>query len=518
MRGKWLFLIVLFVLSVVVRIYPAFVSPIPYNYDALTDARASQYIANHGNIYFPEDVSYNNNHTPVTPFFNALCGMLSQMTGVDVLKFIPYFFPFIVALGVLGWYLLAKRITKRDEIAALTGIMFALGGTYVLHTTLIWKQAIGMTLMPFILYTFKKRNSVSFFLLILLPLVHHYVALITYLLITYEILYDVYLKHRSHEDLKREDKIWLILLPLLWGYFTSYYTLRHFDRLQELSPGGSLWLFISLFILLYILSIKIFSMRYHGIRFRYYILVSLPPILIYVAYFFFPVFPHTMKFNTYTFIFTFGYIVLLPLITMGFAMLFLTEHKDKKLLLASLTAPMHMILFFFLRGFDLESYTSISRTFDFTDLSYKTAISTSAYKMKYRTTAFAVIFLIIATTTPLTYFSTQAFGVNSFVYGDEYNAAQWLKENMNGTPIDSDDRLGHVAYNAFDISSSYMLPYELQNGIKPERNTWLISSLWKNGGQLRPMAPAKVNVNKILDENSVLFSTGRTYVVLNNTS
>ena len=518
MRGKWLFLVILFALAVVVRIYPAFVSPIPYNYDALTDARASQYIANHGNLYFPINVSYNNHHTPVTPFFNALCGVLSQMTGVNVLTFIPYLFPFIVALGVIGWYLLAKRITKKDEIAALTGIMFALGGTYVLHTTLIWKQAIGMTLMPFILYTFKKRNSVSFFLLLLLPLVHHYVALITYLIITYEILYDAYLKNHTHTIFSIEDKFWLILLPILWTYFGSYYTIRHFDRLYELSPGGSLWLFISIFILLYILTIKIFSMRYRGIKFRYYIYISILPILIYVLYFFFPIFPYTMKFNIYTFIFTFGYIVLLPLITMGFAILFLTEHKHKSLFLSTFTSPIHMLLFFFLRGFDLESYISISRTFDFTDFSYTTAISTSSYRMKHRTTAFVVVFLIVATTTPLTYFSAQAFGVNSFVYGDEYHAAQWLNENMNGTSIGSDDRLGHVAYNAFDIKTDYMLPYELEKGIKPDRDIWLISSSWKEGAQMRPMAPIKINVNEILAQNSVLFSSGRTYVILNNTS
>ena len=518
MRGKYIILIALYALSVVVRIYPVFVTPLPYNVDALTDARASHYIADHGNIYYPKNVSYNNYHTPVTPFFNALSGMISQMTGVAVLKFIPYIFPFIVSLGVIGWYLLAKRITKKEEIAILTGIIFALSGTYVHETALIWKQAIGMTLMPFILYTFKKRNSISLFFLSILPLVHHYVALITYMIITYHILYDIYLKNHDHIRFNMEDKLWLGALPVLWIYFGYYYSLRHFDRLQELSPGGSMWLFISIFILLYILSISIFSKRYSAVKFKYYLYVSIPVILFYIIYFFFPIFPHTMMFNTYTFIFTLGYILLLPLITMGLAILFFTEYKNKNLYLSPFIATLHMLLFFFLRGFDFESYASLSRTIDFGDISYNTAISTSAYKMKYKTTAFVLVFLIVASTTPLTYFTMESFGVNFFIQEDEYHAAQWIKEDMKVLNIESDDRLALVAHNGFDINSTHLLPYELDKGIRPTRNVWLVSSSWEYGAQISPMAPVTVNVNSLLNNNSVVFSTGRTFVVLNNTS
>ncbi len=518
MKWKLPFLIALYIMSVVVRIYPAFVSPIPYNYDALLEARAGQFIADHGNLNYPPHVTYNNHHTPVTPFLNAILGAISQMTGVDVMSFLPFIFPFIISLGVFGWFLLAKRVTGRDEIAAFTAIMFALSGTYVLHTTLIWKQALGLALMPFVLYTYKKRNLVSLFLLILMPLVHHYVALLTYLVISYEVIYDLYLKYKEHEIYTKESIEWLIAMIFLWFYLGGYYSMRHFDRLNELAPSGSMWLFISLFVIVYLLTMKLFNSRYRGIKPIYYVIVSLIPILIYVLYFFFPIFPHTPEFNQYTLIFTVGYILLLPIVTMGYAILLLTEHREKKLYTATLAAPMHMILFFFLRGFGLESYVSISRTFDFTDFSWFTGVSTAGYSMKRKIITFGLVFAIIATTTPLTYFSMQAFGVSSYVYGDEYHASQWIHENLGNVIIGSDERLGHIARNSFDINSTYSLPFELANGIKPSTKYWLVSESWEQGAQMRPMPPIKVNVHRMLQENSVIFSSGRTYVVLNNTA
>ena len=517
MRWKFTFLVILYILSVIVRIYPAFVSPIPYNYDALLEARAGQYIADHGNLQYPVNVSYNNHHTPVTPILNVILGAVSQIVGVDVMSFLPFLFPFLVSIGVFGWFLLAKRITNRDEIAALTAIMFALSGTYVLHTALIWKQALGMALMPFALYTYKRRNTLSFLLLLAMPLVHHYVALITYLVVSYEIAYDLYHKYQEHEIIRRIDFAWIAGIIILWGYLAMYYTLRNFDRLNELAPSGNLWLYLSIFVLLYILTVKFFQYRYRGLKLRYFLLSLIIPLAIYVGYYFFPIFPHTPKFNQYTLIFTLGYILLLPMAISGFVILLLTEYRDKRIYMATLTAPIHMILFFFLRGFDLESYVSISRTFDFTDFSWHTATATTAYTSRRKILAFIAIIAIVSTTTPLTYFSMQAFGVNSYVYGDEYRASQWIHEYLPGVKVDSDERIGHIARNSFDIDASYMLPYELKNGIRPVSKYWIVSDTWKEGAQMRPMPPIKVDVDKILEDNSVVFSSGRTYVVINGT-
>ncbi len=518
MRWKLPFLIVLYFLSVVVRIYPAFVSPIPYNYDALLDGRAAQYIADHGNLKFPQNVTYNNHHTPVTPFFNAFLGAISQITGVPVLTFLPFVFPFIVSLGVFGWFLLTKKITKNDDIAAFTAILFAISGTYVLHTTLIWKQAIGMALMPFVLYSFKRRNVISLFLLFLMPLVHHYVALITYLVVSYEVLYDIYLKHTSHGIYSKLDIGWLVSISLLWLYLGSYYMMRHFDRLNELSPNGFFWLFLSVFVVIYLLTLRFYRASYKGIKPMYYLLILILPALVYILYFFVPLFPHTPTFNRYTLFLTVGYILILPMVARGLVILLLTEHENKTLYISTLAAPLQMILFFFLRGFGLESYVSISRTFDFTDFAWFTGTSVAAYTGKKKLIAYALVFALISTTTPLTYFSMEAFGVNSFVYGDEYHAAEWIHNNLPDVVIDSDERLGHVARNAYDIRVSYGLPLEIENGVKPASSYWLVSETWNQGAQMRPMPPIKVNVNKILEENSVIFSSGRTFVVLNNTS
>ena len=176
-----------------------------------------------------------------------------------------------------------------------------------------------------------------------------------------------------------------------------------------------------------------------------------------------------------------------------------------------------MILFFFLQGFDLPSYVFISRTFDFTDFAWFTGVATAIGIRKKKVAVYALVFLMVATTTPMTYFSMEAFGVNSYVYGDEYHASAWIHDYLGNVTIDSDERIGHIARNSFDIPSGYMLPYELEHGLATNSHYWIVSETWNNGAQMRPMPPIKVDVSPILEKNTVLFSSGRTYVVYNGT-
>ncbi len=517
MRGKWLTLLGIYILSVIVRIYPIFITPVPYNVDALLDSRASQFIATHGNLNFPQGVSYNNHHTPVTILFNALSGAISQLVGIPVLHLIPLIFPFLTSISVLGWYLLSKKITGREEVALMTAAFFAVSGTYVLQTALVWKEAIGFIIMPFSLYAYRKRSAVSIFLLAILPLTHHYVALLTYMILTYSEAYNLYIKYKSHIPLERKDYLWPVAIGALWMYMSAYYSITHFNRLSNLSPSGQMWLFLALFVLLFLSGLRVLNARYKKINLKIVVLISIIPSIIYVTYFFFPVFSHTMLFNGITFAYTFGYILLIPFIATGMYILSTAEHKERRTFISLLLAPIQMILFFMLQGFDPVSYASVSRTYDFLDPSTHTSLATGVYKTKRKALSFAVVFLILATTTPLAYHTTEAFGVTYFIYPDELHAARWIKENFN-TTILTDDKLGLVAHNGFDINASRNLPYLIKNGFETKEKIWLIGDYWNNGAQMSPMAPISVNVTRILQQNSVLFSSGHTFVVLNNTS
>ncbi len=520
MRGKYIALLSIYALAVILRIYPVFVTPLPYNVDAFLDSRAAQFIADHGNMHYPDYVAYNNSHTPITALLLALNGAISQLTGVEVISFVPYLFPFLTSLSVLGWYLLTKKITGREEIAIMTAAFFAVSGTYVLTTAQIWKEAIGYVLMPFALYTYRKRNAVSLFLLAILPLTHHYVALMTLLMLSYSEFFRFYKKYTEHQEFNREDFLWWTSIIILWVYVKLYYSLTGFNRVQELSAGvgGGLWLYISLYTLLILGGIKALKMRYGGISWKFVIGSMLIPVLFYAGYFFIPVFPHTMMFSRTTLIFTMGYMILLPLFAAGIYILISTEYRERTTFVGMLVAPLQMVLFFFLRGLELESYVSLGRNFDFLDATLYPSLGTSSFMIKKRLIAFVVIFFILASTTPLAYHSYEAFGVDNFRYPDELHAAQWLSENYRNVTISTDDRLGLLAHNAYDLNTSNGLPYALSHGLEPASDVWLAGSYWEDGAQIFPLAPVKMDVSKMLEDNSVVFSTGRTYVLLNSTS
>jgi len=518
MKGKWLALVIIYALAVTVRIYPLFVTTLPYNVDSLTDSRASQYIAHHGSLNYPPGVTYNNYHTPATPLFNALSGAISQLTGVDVLSFLPYIFPFITSISVLGWYLFTKKLTKREDMALITASFLAISGNFVLATASVWKEAVGLAIMPFALYTYRKRNPVSIFLLAILPLTHHYVALITYLMVSYFEIYNFYEKYKEHKIFTYMDYIWPTSIAALWAYMGIYYSIRHFDRLSSLSPSGDLWLFISLFTLLSLVSFRTFNMTYKKGRIGLIISIMLIPLIFYTLYYFFPIFPHTMKFNQTTFIFTLGYVILLPIISIGIYILLSTKYSNKKEFIGILFAPLHMMSFFIFRGFDLMSYTSLGRTAPFIDPASNISLSTATQRFKRRLITYTLIFIILSTTTPIAYHTAEAFGGYTFVYPHQIHAAEWIKENFDGENISTDGFLGLIAKDRYDINGSRNLPYALQQNIEPLQDLWLVGSYWEDGAQMVPMAPIKVNVTGILEENSVVFSSGRTFVVLNNTS
>ena len=518
MKGKWIALIALYALSVAIRIYPAFVTPIPYNVDALTDSRASQFIADHGNLKFPSGVAYNNHHTPITPLFNALSGAISQLTGVSVMHFLPFLFPFITSISIIGWYMVAKKFTKRDDIALVTASFFAISGTYVLQTSLVWKEAVGFVLMPFAIYTYRKKNAISIFLLFILPLTHHYVALLTYMIITLTEFLNLYEKYKEHLEISKEDYLWGITIAALWTYMAFYYSFRHFDRLNQLSPSSSLWLFLSLFFLFLLAGMKIMNITYKKLRAWHIAVVFSIPFIFYIVYFFFPIFSHTMMFNQTTFAYTIGYIILIPLIAVGLYILSTASYEERKAFLSILLVPLQMILFFILHGFDPGTYGAVSRTYDFLDPATHTSLAVGTFKFKKYVLVFSIVFIVLASTTPIAYHTSEAFGVTYFIYPDELHSASWVKEHFSNKTIATDDKLGLVAKNGFDINASRNLPYLLEKNIPPNTNIWLIGSYWREGAQMCPMAPIKVNVKEILEQNSVVFSSGRTFVVLNNTS
>ena len=518
MKGKWIALIVIYILSVAIRIYPAFTTPIPYNVDALTDSRASQFISDHGNLNFPSGVAYNNHHTPITPLFNALSGAISQLIGVSVMHFLPFLFPFITSLSVIGWYLVSKKMTNREDVALATATFFAISGTYVLQTSLVWKEAVGFVLMPFALYTYRKKNAVSLFLLFLLPLTHHYVALLTYMIITLTEFMNLYEKYKEHLEMNKMDYLWIITIIILWAYMTFYYSFRHFDRLNQLSPSSSLWLFLSLFILFLVGGMKILNTTYKRIRAWHISVIFLIPFIFYLVYFFFPIFSHTMLFNQTTFTYTFGYILLIPLIAVGLYILSTTSYEERKAFLSILLVPLQMILFFILHGFDPVTYGSVSRTYDFLDPATHTSLAVGTFKFKKYAIVFSIVFIVLASTTPIAYHTSEAFGVTYFIYPDELHSANWIKEHFSNKSIATDDKLGLVAKNGFDINASRNLPYLLKNNLSPSSNIWLVGSYWSQGAQMCPMAPIQINVTEILEQNSVVFSSGRTFVVLNSTS
>ncbi len=512
-------LILMLVASIAVNAYPLSVTDQPYNVDSILEYRAGEWVAEHGNLNYPHGAAYNNNHTPATPLLNGLTGAISSASGVNAKTSLTVLTLLVSSTACLGVYALALRWTRRESVALLAGTLVVVSGLNVYASSSIWKQgfSIPIMLVALYLYTHPRGRALSAVLFFVLLITHHYTAFISALAVTYISL------NRALSSFPEGGwrSMRHLALPLaLWFTIYAYYTSVNFDRTELLPIYGEMALFLAVLVPLTIICYWLNRWTWdRGGSVKLAVAFTSVPLAIYAYGFISPLFRDTLGFNEMVLAFTLGYVLALPFLVRGGQLMLHTVFPAKDLFVGYVLSVIHMYLFAFLRARDFVSHHIASRTTVMLAPLISLLIALGAVTSKgsrlrvYGAVAMAVV--VMSTTTPLAYVGWSAFGADMYVQDWELKAASYLGD-VNST-VYTDDKLGRVAHNAYDVSVSVSAPLLMEEGSAIDGYV-LCSEKWQtDGAQMYPMPPQRVNLTAYMEDGDILLISGpageRVYVL-----
>jgi len=183
-------LLVLGILSFSVHLLPASISQYPFNNDSLLEVRAAREIIDTGQLDLFRTGDSGATHSESTPAWNVLLAFAASLMGMDPM-FVTQPVVASVAPGItLMVFLLAFSLTRDTRSATIAALFVTLFGTFLYLSSSGWKLPLGVLLYIMVVYAYSMRDNVRMrilmvLLLMVIPLVHHLVALIAYMTIAY---------------------------------------------------------------------------------------------------------------------------------------------------------------------------------------------------------------------------------------------------------------------------------------------------------------------------------------------
>lgn len=516
-------LAVIFLLALVIRLYPIAISPYPYNIDGLGEGMMANGIYDSGSLSVPPDAGYSQSYIVQMPLMDGLVAASSFFVGIEPLFLIQ---PVIAAVGALSCVaaaLVVHRITGSRRICVLSGMFLAMLGTYVFCTTSAWKETLGLTLMIIIAGLYLERKDMRFRIMLtavlfMMTFVHHHSAVITYLMFTFAVVAEGFLAARkkqwrwgNYADIATAVSLWILVL----GYYSNidlpYYLF--------LRPDTDLYLFIAVAVVMVLLMVVSMAGLKASLR-RYHLKVLIPALAagLMILNYFRPIFPGIAGTDPSLMIFVLCYIMLVVPMWLGSDRTLLPGQKATPLLYAVLFAPLSMILFGLLRALDPTSHMIVYRTFDFLDLGLAVLFGAGLVLMvknlrRMAPVVTALFLVMLAITTPLAFQTEKLFGVQNQTYGYEVETYYLMDSISSLRTADSDQRIGTSMEWVVNFSGASDLAYRIEAERPFSNDKWLVveDSWTTSGAQEFPLRPRVLNetvFDSFLERMNLLIISG----------
>ena len=515
-------LIIIAVGTFLTRMLPLSFSQLPFNNDAITESQLASNVLQTGHLSAIIDGHLGAAHSSAMPAYNVIVAYAASVFGVTPFEVSQVIIAVVSVATITGIYVLGKTFSSSPRGGLTASLMALLMGTFVLTTGSAWKEAMGIGLLVFALVTFIRRSEPRFLglclcTLMLLPLVHHLVTVVTLMTLAYIVVWSWYyaLKNRSLKQRNARDLV-LLAVPSAWT--AIYYVSFSLDRLQVISSPGKVLLIILAFALLCLLQILILSMRTHSKS----TFAPIPGIAIIVVLvldyfgFFFPYKPSAPL--EYLFlVFSFG--VALSIAWYGIEYALENLPKYRAIYPGLLLAPVTILGFGVAEGFTITSHQIIYRSFDFVDififLGAGIAVS-SAYHLKrarlYRAISIAIMVSLVVSF-PFAYYTGQLLGVRHDTQAFEVDASLWLPVDQPDFHVVTDERLSYIMNATAGVPKEGGLAFYLTHNYSLRPNWFLAveDSYTRTGVNAYPDGLVVIpifNLTQLADASNVVYVGG----------
>ncbi|MDH4122578.1 MAG: hypothetical protein OEV21_00610 [Thermoplasmata archaeon] len=512
-----------------IRLSPLTTSDYPYILDGLGEARYANHIMITGSLQPEPGSSYSETHIIHTPVFDAFLAMASEITGIDTISMIQLLVPAWGVLLLLGAFVLIGKLSGSSRASIITIMGLASYGPFLLITQASWKECVGIALLPLILISFYHRQDIrmrflSTLLILLIPFVHHLVALIAILSVSFMTASEGLLAGRE-KRFRSSNLLDVIVIVLAVDETAMYYSLVRFDRLEYLTPENGLYLFLGFAVLVglgvYYIAGRCLSIN--GSKAMTGIASSGLVILVGLNV----LSPIGTIRGSALWIISIPLIACFPLIIggiFGISTWAKTAGRSKILFFSYLAAPFTLIMYALLRAGDLLSLDIITRTVDFLDigvfagLGIFIALLTKDKLNLRRISIVIIVSALMIASMPMALNSEKYLGTRNTIYEFEVAGIDWAATNFSDKNIQTDTHYSYVRY-LFDYPDNPTLVKRFLGDVSFESDALMIASYrWVTVGvKDLPYGWIKLNAQAFdqkLNQSNVLYMGGPAEVAI----
>ena len=489
--GLILALAILSAAAFLTRLLPLSISQYPFNNDSLTECGIAFEILGSGHLSFSPTTSWFGTHSIATPVFNVMIAFFASVLGVTPYECAQALVATLSVSTVGVIFLLARLISgdvRGGAIAAFAGLMM---GTFVFTTGSVWKEALGMNLLLLSVLGFVRRDRreyrfLTFAILLVLPFVHHLVAAMALLILSFLVSWTWYFAIANGMVNRRHlSDLVMVLVPVV--VVAVYYSSPLFAMTASFLSPISITLFSAGFIFLNILMILILSMKTHmKMTFAPFVGIGLFA-LVYLDYSGF-IFPYSPSVSMSYLLLGASCAFLLSLAWYGAEVTIESKPMYRTILTALAIAPIAVLGFVLVLGFTMSSQKLFYRSFDFIDffIFLGAGVGMVAFRSRrsglyYLLAVALIVFLVVSF--PFAYMSQELLGVRHDTQGYEIDAIEWMKERTVHPAFISDERIGYIGLSLANFTKYSSLPqYLLRNTTLSPQLFCMIEDSWTTEG------------------------------------
>ncbi len=540
-RPILLYMSVLYLITLIIRWIPLFLSPLPYNIDGFSMAGVADGIISSGHWSVDSSV-YGVAYNQKTPFFPMVLTEFSLITGISPLYVEQYMLPFITASIPPFFFYFVLRFTRNFTASTAAALFLSFNGLFSFLTGSIMKESLGLLLIPVALYLYTVRHDPIYRFLLIMILIfitfdHYRSTLMLNIFLLLLLSWESVNLFESRKLRMRALALDLLSIPAV-GFLSLLYYMwvdmqEYYDRAFNINE---VTLFLSVALIWFLIYLR-FMKRSRSQVFkplsRHLLDWKVMVLLVAVAAFLLNsrkmVFAGTITTSPVLLEAAAPYVALVILALLGLSLMQRYKNDYLAMVAAIFVGTFIPITYSLVRGLDAFSLEILYRSYNFMDfgtafslgvgVAFLYRLSKSRFLEKgdlrrglpVALSIFAVVVVLLASTVPLGYDTVELFGVQNVTYDYEVSALDWAK-SANCSGIATDQRLGDIMRDYNNLSHTKSLPWKLKYNRTVDSPYIMLEDSWATwGAQMHPSSPVKVTREKIsglMAERSVIFSSG----------
>ncbi len=497
---KFLYLTIAFSVAIALRLYPTFLSGLPFSTDAWTPIRNTELLMAHTPIDLGDDKLFDgyNNYWPANSLFGAI---LSHVTGLKPITAMGTYIPLTGALAIPIFYALVNRISRDREVAFVASVLLATTYTHAILTAGVTKETFANPLyISCILIFLSQGGWRGMFLFtiasIALVMAHHLTTLITITILAFIWLAISIYRFKQGKKLEKSSFLYVVSLAAITALYFNFYAMKGFKITLALSDwiSASSYQMVALAISLYLIFKPAYSRVITLLMSSTALAVASLIALLATKR---PVIPSAPTLPEHYILYAIPFIILSPLLVLGFEKLLemrSDKHKAPILWFASILA---------LEGYAVFGNTPLGHTLAYRAINFLSpplailgAFGIQRLRLMSKKPSLGKMTKLAATLALLLIVSTSSYAVYAAVSLQEkymgyfwlytmpeYKASSWISGISNNKVIAGDVKTSYLLNEYFDKSVDVLKGFQYLNGktsSKPEI-LFVYKQMIKNG-------------------------------------